>query len=202
MSTLRVYIDFKSPAAYLALKPTLALAQRTGTILDWQPIRTRQSAVPVAPDPEQKDQEDKGTRHRRVRAQARRDTHLFYAKVQGIPMRFPAAEFPATDLALAALAAVTDSDAFVEAAFHAYWADAADLNTPATVEQLLSACGTETGGLASLPVADLLAQKAEQAIADQVIDAPGYVIGEQVFIGREHLPWIEELLCIESSTPS
>ena len=100
MKTLRVYIDFKSPAAYLAFKPTLALAERKDLTLDWQPIRTRQQPVPAeAAD------EDRGTTHRRVRAQARRDTHLFYAQVQGVPMRFPTGAFPETDLALACLGA-------------------------------------------------------------------------------------------------
>ena len=189
MNTLRVYIDFKSPAAYLAFKPTLALAERKDLTLDWQPIRTRQQPVPAeAAD------EDRGTTHRRVRAQARWDTHLFYAQVQGVPMRFPTGAFPDTDLALACLGALSNATQFIATCFEAYWTLGADLNHPETVANILQRCSDVHLDPANLNVEEILHGKSEQAIADQVIEAPGYVIAEQVFIGREHLPWIEELL--------
>ena len=38
MADLRVYIDFKSPFAYLAVEPTRSLAAELGITVDWLPF--------------------------------------------------------------------------------------------------------------------------------------------------------------------
>ena len=43
---LTVYVDFKSADAYLALRPTLALAERLSLDIDWRPFRTVERDVP------------------------------------------------------------------------------------------------------------------------------------------------------------
>ena len=42
-----VYIDFKSPAAYLAVKPTIELARQYQAAISWHPIKTRQPRLPA-----------------------------------------------------------------------------------------------------------------------------------------------------------
>ncbi len=195
---MKIYVDFKSPASFLALQPTLALIGKTGTTVKWLPFNTSQQ-----PLPEQQDNEDVGARHRRVRAHARRSVHELYARLRGVDMHFP--EQPGdTRLALAALSAITRSGAdplpFIQAAFSAYWQSGQRLNLQdrSGVEKLLEA----GNGSAALPpdlLQDLdvdgeLQRCAEQAEADGVVEAPAYVVHGQLFIGREHLPWIEELL--------
>ena len=46
---LRLYIDFKSPGAYLAVTPSLKLAEEFGLTVDWRPINTRQEELPPEP---------------------------------------------------------------------------------------------------------------------------------------------------------
>lgn len=185
---LDIYIDFKSPAAYLALAPTLALIDRLNVSVRWYPYRTTQQAVPP-----KLESETVGQRHRRVRAQARQATHLKYAALRGLDMQFP--KTPGNcDLALSILLDVTaDPRTFITAAFKAYWVDGVDLNDPA----MMAALSVAT----SMPKIDNLADASTRLDAAQneaeargIVEAPAYVIGEHLFIGREHLPWIEDLL--------
>lgn len=186
---LRIYIDFKSPAACLAMAPTFALAQKLGLTFEYLPFRTRQSAIP-----EQKSDETKGETHRRVRALARRDTHLKYAALQGTSMTFRD-EPGETDVALAALLCVQPSpEKFMQAAFAAYWAGQQNLNYASVIKDLLGSAGYDASTFDAekhLAERDAVQQEAEDL---GVIDTPAYVLDGQIFIGREHLPWIEALL--------
>lgn len=185
---MHLYIDFKCPAAYLALKPTLALCEELGVPISWHGIRSYQK-----PLIQEMPNEEVGERHRRVRALARQKTHLLYAQVQDLPMQFrnPPTN---TDMALAALFLLNDSGSdplpFITAAFNAYWTGDADLNDAGVVAGLPGAPtlkyddDTRTHFEAAL----------EQAEANGIFTSPTYVVNEQIFVGREHLPWIRELL--------
>lgn len=62
---LSVAIDFKSPQSRLALEPTCALADALGVAVDWQPF----VIAPARQQPPRSDADDRGTRHRRHRAE-------------------------------------------------------------------------------------------------------------------------------------
>ena len=197
---MQLYIDFKCPAAYLALHPTLTLSEQLGVPIGWHAIRSYQSLLlPEKPD------EEVSTRHRRVRALARQKTHQLYANVQKLPLRFrnPPTN---TDMALAALCLMGDGGGdplpFITAAFEAYWTSDADLNDALTVAALSGAPDLQNddddgdGARARLEVA------LREAEENGIFTSPTYVVqdvvqnkvSEQVFVGREHLPWIRELL--------
>ena len=189
---LTVYIDFKSPAAYLAIKPTLALAERLSLPLDWRPFQTIERDVPKLGK-----EETVGESHRRVRAASQRALAIKYASHQGIDLKFPPRP-GVTDLALAVLAELEgDPLPFVEAAFATYWQAHADLNDPAIVQEIIAGSGVEyTGDLkTALESLGVALQQAEDA---GIVGAPAYVIAEQIFVGREHLPWIEEIARAEA----
>ena len=185
---MHLYIDFKCPAAYLALKPTLALCEELGVPISWHGIRSYQR-----PLMQEKPNEEVGERHRRVRALARQKTHLLYAQVQDLPMQF---RNPPTnsDMALAALSLLNDSGSdplpFITAAFNAYWTGDADLNDAGVVASLPGAPTLETDDDARTHFEAGL----EQAEANGIFTSPTYVVNEQIFVGREHLPWIRKLL--------
>ncbi|MDP6377112.1 MAG: DsbA family protein [Pseudomonadales bacterium] len=186
---MRFYLDFKSPAAYLAMRPTLALVHKHGLDVRWLPYLSSQQRVlePMA-------QETRGETHRRVRALARRDVHLMYADIQGLEMIFPE-HLAQTDLALCALLALKESPVdFILAAFRSYWVDHADLNDADVVRELLATSGQDPPTLDVRNYAESLARNQLDAQERGVVDVPAYVIGEQVFIGREHLPWIEQMV--------
>ncbi len=184
-----LYIDFKSPASYLALKPTLALADELGVEIRWHPYNTKQETVPV-----EKPNETKTETHFRVRADLRQKTHLLYAAIQETPMSFR--DVPGnTDLALAALDTLPgDPLPFIQSAYHAYWIDKADLNDPAIVTSLLRAAKADVSETILTEAAEHLPAHQLQAEENGIVDAPAYVVDGQIFIGREHLPWIRSIL--------
>ena len=184
---LTVTIDFKSPASCLAFEPTLELARETGVQIEWLPFSTRPFLIP-----EEKAEETVGESHRRVRAIAQRDTWLHYAAVQGREMHF--SKTPAgSEAALAALAAIDgDPVPFIHAAFAAYWKEQADLDDEAVVAALLSALQVPLPDPQSAS-AKLLSVRA-QAEEHGIFESPSFLIADQLFVGREHLPWIRSLI--------
>lgn len=184
---LTVFIDFKSPAAYLAMAPTLALIERLSLDVRWCPFRTLERDVPNLGK-----EETVGERHRRVRAESQRALAIKYAALQGIDLVFPARP-GSTDLALGVLALVDyDPLPFLQGAFNAYWHAHANLDDMAVVQALVQESGVRlTGNLADARAA--LEQAEERAEAAGIVGAPAYVIDDQIFVGREHLPWIEEI---------
>ena len=185
---LDIFIDFKSPAAYLALKPTLALLQEENIEARFRPFRVRERDVPQIAK-----HETVGDTHRRVRAQSRRKIFLHYAEVQGIEMNFPAERTP-TDLALGTLALIDGpQSAFVEACFVAYWRDNADLNNETIVAELVANSGVTLSDDLSKAQA-VLEMALDAAEEDGAVDTPGYLVKEQMFVGREHMPWVRQLL--------
>ena len=185
---LDIFIDFKSPAAYLALKPTRDLLQKEKLEARWRPFRVRERDVPQIAK-----HETVGDSHRRVRAQSRRNIFLHYAGVQGIEMNFPAERMP-TDLALGALALIDGPQAaFVELCFAAYWRDNANLDDEAVVAQLIAHSGVILNDDLSKARAALEASL-DKAEEDGAVDTPGYLVKEQMFVGREHLPWVRQLI--------
>lgn len=185
MKHIDVFIDFKSPASYLAVGPTRDFATQTGLDIRWHPFNSRQRPVPRF-----RENETRRESHFRVREQARREMHLHYAGVQGLPMSFP--DQPGeTRLALAGLNAAADcTDDFIDQAFRAYWVDHEDLNDPALVSALLQSAG----GVSGTP--DLAWLDEQQAWAESlgVFDVPMYLVRDQRFLGREHLPLLTEVV--------
>ncbi|MEM7640011.1 MAG: DsbA family protein [Pseudomonadota bacterium] len=185
---LTLYIDFKSPSAYLAMAPTLALARRHGLQIDWRPFRTVERDVPRLGQ-----EETVGDSHRRVRAAALREQAIKYARHQDITLTFPA-ELGSTDLALGILATWTgDRLPFIQAAFRAYWQDHANLDDPDTIANILEDIGRPVA-ISKAEVSEALDSALDHADEVGIVGAPGYVIQDQIFIGREHLPWIEDLI--------
>ena len=193
--TPTIYIDFKNPASYMALQPTCALLERLRVEARWLPFSTSEETIP-----EREARETRGEQHRRVRARARRDAHLLYAGVQGVTMRFR--DQPgSSDCCLAALALLQDQPLpFVFAAFEAYWTSYANLNDEGTVRELWEHTVSDRE-------LDLAAGRAQlkrirdNAIERKVFHTPSYLVGDQLFLGREHLPWVEALLGPASSDP-
>ena len=208
MLDIKLFIDFKSPASYLALGPTKLLEVEYPIHITWYPFQSRQRSLPI-----KQPNETRGESHIRVREEQRRQMHLHYARIQNLQMSFPQ-DFGSTDLALDALYqnfTLTDAkpNKFLELAFAAYWQDHQDLNNPDVVQYLLeqstmasqaeavtiSETETQTRHLQrqELATKESLHSAQEYALSCGVIDAPTYLVNEQLFLGREHLPWIRQL---------
>ena len=190
---LTVYIDFKSPAAYLAINPILSLVERHGIALAWKPFRTSEREAPTVTD-----NASVAQMHRKVRAASMCAIHQKYAAHQGINLQFPET-VGNTDLALGALALTSgDPLSFIKGAFAAYWTDHADLNASETLATLISETTGESFVFDEKSCLDALESSQAEAEKLGVVDAPAFIIQDQLFIGREHLPWIEGIIQAEA----
>lgn len=186
---LSVYIDFKCPASFLALGPLLELQQRTGVEITWYPFIMIERDVPSGSE-----NDDVVQSHQQAREMSLRRTYIMYANLQGLALEFP--EAPAsTDLALGALASIEgDKLPFIKLAFKAYWEEKADLNDVSTVADLLEKCRANVNGAGKDTCRQALTTAQTAAESQGIVGTPAMVIAEQLFIGREHLPWIEEII--------
>ena len=213
-ASLLAYIDFKSANSRLALGPTLALADEVGAAVDWRPLHLkprRSKAAPAA---------SRSGLHVRMRAEYRRREQALYAGNQGIELIHPPTEFDSFAANAGLLwmrrqgAAAGRCRAYVTQVFTETWAgrmDPADVNAVAAA---IAAAGGEgdkgegekgegemgKGGkgegkkalqayLAGAAQAELDAVAAE-ARALGANDTPAFVVGGELYIGRQHLPVI------------
>lgn len=180
---LTIYIDFKSADSYLALKPSLSLAERLDLDVEWRPFRSVPRELPAS-SPDRRRTE----LHHRVRTAARRREQQTYARHQGLELRFRDPE-GSSDLALGVLAALEGPPlSFVRRAFEAYWSEGANLDDEAEVSRLIDDPRALSLAREALAVAQEAAERAG------IVDAPAYVVHGQIFVGRQHLPWVEELV--------
>ena len=194
---LSVVLDVRHPLAYLALHPTLELAKEIGIEIDWLPLAVQPLHPPSRPGP----QDDRGVRHRRARAEAIAREIETYARSQGLEMRDYYRTGDAAALNLAWLY-VRDRhpdrfEAFLVEAFRAYWAAELDPASGAEVASLLDSIGAQgaayrawsagEGGAAAASVAEALRARGLSAV-------PCYLVEDEVFLGRQHLPMIRWIL--------
>ncbi len=194
---LSVSIDFKSPAAYLALEPTCALADEMGVSIDWQPFLVAPRRKLAAPDAD----EDRGARHRCIRADYQARDLARYAEARGLELRDPDREADSTPAALALLWLAGRPNslvrAFVTRVFELHFRGALALDDLAALSRVLAEVGAQAAGFESFAreqdPAALETLRAE-LVAAGAFDVPAYRLGGEIFIGRQHLPRISELL--------
>lgn len=181
--------DFTSTASLLAFKPTCQLADELGVDIDWLPLPTESRAQPKArPD------ESIGERHARVRAEYAAMDFARYAKVQGLEVKRDAA---GVDSRLACAGCLQARRAnvgrgYVERLLFAFWAGRLDIESPAAIASVLADLGAN--GLDGMDVDGELQAHRASLEARGVFNVPTYLVADQVFIGRQHLPMIRALL--------
>lgn len=208
-ASLLAYIDFKSANSRLALGPTLALADEVGAAVDWRPLHLkprRSKAAPAA---------SRSGLHVRMRAEYRRREQALYAGNQGIELIHPPTEFDSFAANAGLLwmrrqgAAAGRCRAYVMQVFTETWAgrmDPADVDAVAAAIAAAGGEGDKGEGemgkgdkgegkkaleayLAGAAQAELDAVAAE-ARALGANDTPAFVVGGELYIGRQHLPVI------------
>ncbi len=203
---LIVAIDFKQPQSYLAVGPTTKLAAALGIEIDWQPMAAR----PLRAPPEETVGDDRGARHRRFRARYfERDLHR-YAETQGLRLGdvYRAADSSVAAMGLlwakrhSARAGVARTvDAYVRCVFDGYWRGGLALDDAGAIRGALDAVGIPAAAF------DPASERAEYESvlghwrAAGLVDAPAYVLGEEIFLGRAHLPMIEWLVTGKAGPP-
>lgn len=182
-AALTVAVDIKSPECYLALAPTRALAHDLDIDIDWLPIVT----APRRPAPEG---DDRGSRHKRHRVTYRQRDLARYAEAAGLTLRDPERSPDSSLVGAAMLAAKAHSartlHAFLDLAFERYWKTELDIEDRDAIAATLREVGVSDPPEAS----DAFAALQDSLAAAGLFDAPAYLVDEEVFFGRAHLPMI------------
>jgi 2-hydroxychromene-2-carboxylate isomerase len=197
---LRVYVDFQDPGSFLALEPTRALTREFDLTLEWLPLQVRATASGSASD-ESGASESVGARHRRVRQAYRQMNHERYALWRGLTLRLPDRDH---DTAVAGMGLLWLSarlpeaaHAYLERVFTGFFAGTLALDEPTQIVESLQQCGVDTAEFAAYSGEagrSALNAVQTQALESGVIAAPCYQIGDEIFVGREHLPMIRWIL--------
>jgi 2-hydroxychromene-2-carboxylate isomerase len=193
---LIVAIDFASARSYLAIKPTCALADRLAIEIDWEPMVSE--AKPPKPASRS---DDRGLRHRAIRAEyVARDLARSLAD-RGIVGRDLNRPVDSTAAALALLwlnrEAKPLARRFVETVFERFWHDEFKLEDEAALRRALEEIGAPLDGYETF-----IKDKGRESLAEVrgrlensgVLDVPSYLVGDEVFLGREHLPLVQDRL--------
>ncbi len=195
-STLPVTIDFKSPQAYLAIAPTCALADELGIDIDWQPMVIRQSTeeAPSAGN-------DRGSRHRRIRADYLERDVVRYAADRGIELRGLHRQTDSTCAAIGLLWAKRQGPSvardYVARVFERYWREALNLEDERAIAALLTEVGASVSGFEAFVKGEGRAELARiqsELREAGVFEVPSYLVKGEVYLGRQHLPLIRSLL--------
>lgn len=183
---IRLAIDFSSIESYLALAPSVELAERMGVNISLVPFRS-----PPAPPITRSESESVATRHRRVRQEYRWMSAQRYASARGIEL----ARADVTVDTVVALVGLTLANrhgrghSFASLAFAKFWTLQVTRFGEDDVTELLKEAGVRDVDLDSaLPEYESLQMEMSER---EVYDVPTYLVNEEMYIGRQHLPLIE-----------
>ena len=200
MTEVTFYFDFGSPNAYLAHKVIPEIERRTGAKFVYVPALlggifkatgNRSPAEAFAGIPAKLAYEGKETQ-RFVRRHAIKD----YA-------RNP--HFPVNTLLImrGAIAAQRLGlfEPYVEAVYGAMWAQGLKMDDPAVVKTALEGAGLPADQLLALTqdpeVKAKLIENTEAAVAHGVFGSPSFLVGEELFFGKDRLRDVEDEIAAE-----
>jgi 2-hydroxychromene-2-carboxylate isomerase len=193
-SQLSVAIDFKSPQAYLAIAPTCATADELGIKVDWLPMVTSPASAPPTGT-------DRGARHRRIRADYLERDVARYAAARSLEIRGFDRHRDSSLAAIGLLWVKRQSPslarAYVERVFERYGREELDLAGENAIRGVLTEIGAPVSGFEAFAKdggrAELARIQSELRDAG-VFDVPAYLLNDEVYLGRQHLPRIRSML--------
>jgi 2-hydroxychromene-2-carboxylate isomerase len=204
---LTVVVDFKSPHAYLAIAPTCALADELGITIDWQPLIMAPSKTPAGLAAPLSD-DDRGARHRRFRADYLERDFARYAADRGLALGALHRRIDSTLSAIGLLWAQRQSPAlarsYVERVFERYWQHDLDIEDEHSIRALLTEIGSPLSGFEAFVKEEGrtgLAQLQSELRDKGVFEVPTYLLGDDIFLGRQHLPLIRSRLTAANESP-
>ena len=189
---LTSFFDFNSSHSYLALESIKAVIKE-GISINWKPFSSKPLKVP---DKELVD-EDRGTKHRRIRGEYIANDIQRYAPHE-LKNIYIESDCQLADLGLLwlqkKLKAGTDIiDSYVTRIFHYLWKDLGSLNTAKDIEQILMELGLSVEGWKEYSEGLGLKHLKEvhgQIEPNSINVTPVFFIGTEPFQGHSQLPLI------------
>jgi 2-hydroxychromene-2-carboxylate isomerase len=198
-----LYIDFKSPYAYLAKDPAYDLERRFDIGLDWLPYILD---IPSFLGSARLDAEGSVVEENRNAHQWRRVKYSYMdcrrqARKRGLVIRGPQKIWDSTLAAAGLLYAKRQGpDAlrrYIDITFERFWKRELDIEDPAIIETVLAESGADIEGAVAWLTGEgkrEVARISRQAEEKGVFGVPTFVIDGELFWGSEHLPDIRDRL--------
>jgi len=205
MSDLRsvtVFIDYKSPYAYLAKDLAYELERDFPVRLDWRPYVLD---IPSFLGSARVDGEGHVLEESRNAHQWRRVRYSYMdcrraARKRGLTIRGPQKIWDSTLAAAGMLYAQRGGDAvfrrYNDLVFERFWQRVLDIEDVAVIAAVLTEAGADGNGFAGYAVQGREAVAAISRSAEEqgVFGVPSFMLDGELFWGREHLPEIREML--------
>lgn len=196
---LIVYIDVKSPYAFVAIRPTLALEAELGMQFDWRPLTLDiPSYLGSAEKKKGKVVASSGRSPRTWNAirYSYRDARR-YAERQGLMLKGTEKIW---DSSIANIGIIWVSEQgrdklgrYLEAVYPPFWRRELDIEDIDVVESCIAEAGVEVSGFDAFQSGDGRAQHDDlqkQFHPNGIYGVPTYVLGDEILFGREHIPYL------------
>lgn len=194
---LSVLLDVRHPLAYLGLDAAIAFGRERALTINWLPL----AVPPLRPPRPAAADDDRGIRHRRYRAEALAREIEVYGAAQGLVVR---EHYRNGDAEAAHLGWLWVRDRFPQhleryliELFRGYWSlelDASRIEHVVRVVDSLGAAGDSFRAWSARDGAAAAIALANEVRAFGLFQVPAYVVGGEVFYGRQHLPMIDWIL--------
>jgi 2-hydroxychromene-2-carboxylate isomerase len=183
---LIVYVDHKSPYAYLAIEPTFALADELGIEVDWRPLTldipsflgsARLGAKDEVVESQRTPEQWLGVKH------AYRDCRR-YARLRGVLLRGTVKIWDSSLAGIGMAWAKGQGEgvlrAYTRGVYEPFWRRELDIESPAEIERVLRESGAAVGGFRAWAEGEGRSRhEAEQrAVFDAgIFGVPAFVVG-------------------------
>lgn len=201
-ATLAVYVDLKSPYAYIAVKPTRDMAKAAGVEIDWRPftldIPSYLGTAKLAKDGKKVESASRtpeqwsGVKY--AYADARRYGSLTDTMVRGTIKIWDSSQ---AGIAMLWAKEQARFDEFIDIAYASFWKRELDIDDVAVLEDTLTAADVDVAGFRDWlngPGRVLHDETNLSAFDAGVYGVPTYLVEDEMWFGREHLPRVEWIL--------
>jgi 2-hydroxychromene-2-carboxylate isomerase len=201
--TVTVYIDYKSPYAYLAKDLAYDLERDFAVRVDWLPYVVD---IPSFLGSARVDDSGRVLEEQRNAHQWRRVRYSYMdcrrqARKRGLVIRGPQKIWDSSLAACGMLYAKRQGDVVLrryhDMIFERFWKRELDIEDPAVVGAVLVEAGADAAGFSAYSAGEWreeLDRACRAAEAIGVFGVPSFVIDGELFWGREHLPDIRAML--------
>lgn len=200
--TIKVYLDYKSPYAYLAKDLVYELERDTGVAVDWLPytldIPAYLGSAKVDARGAVLEESRNAHQWRRVKysyMDCRREANLRGLTIRGTQKIWDSSLANAAMLWAKRHGVVR---AWHDLVFERFWKRELDIESPAVLAGVMRECGASTNGFEAWLAGEgraELARVQREAEAAGVFGVPSFLLPDgDLYWGREHLPRIKQLV--------
>ena len=195
--SVTIYIDYKSPYAYLAVEPTWTLARDYEVTLKWLPYTLD---IPDFLGSAKVDNQGKVLEAARSPHQWRRVRYSYmdvrrYANLRGLTVRGPQKIWDSSLAAIGLLYAQKQGKFrdYNDKVYERFWHRQLDIEDPLVIKSVLAETHVDVADFDVFAAKEgpVLHKKIRDNAEEQgIFGVPTYVLDSEIFWGREHLPLI------------